>query len=213
MAGPNAAFWQQRFEQGQTPWDRGQASPQLKAWIDEGVLRGGQRILVPGCGRGWEVVALAALGAEVTAVDLAPAALAACAKQLQDAGLQATLVEGDLLQWQPAQGFDRIYEQTCLCAIHPDLWVPYAQRLRGWLQPGGQLALLAAQVPRAGAQQGLIEGPPYHLDINAVRALFPSDRWGWPRPPYARVLPPEIPGLATHIAARSAELALLLTRR
>lgn len=213
MAGPTAAFWQEHFEKGRTPWDRGGASPQLQAWIAEGLLQPGQRVLVPGCGRGWEVVALAALGAEVTAVDLAPAALAACAGLLKDAGLSATLVEADLLQWQPAQPFDRIYEQTCLCAIHPDLWVRYAERLHAWLKPDGQLALLAVQALRPGAQEGRVEGPPYHLDINAVRALFPAHRWQWPKPPYARVLPPASVDEANSLAARSAELAIVLPRR
>lgn len=213
MAGPTAAFWQEHFEKGRTPWDRGGASPQLQAWIAQGVLQAGQRVLVPGCGRGWEVAALAALGAEVTAVDIAPAALEACANQLKEAGLSATLVEADLLQWQPAQPFDRIYEQTCLCAIHPDLWVDYAGRLHDWLRPGGQLALLAVQALRPAAQEGVVEGPPYHLDINAVRALFPASRWQWPRPPYPRVLPPALPGNAGTVAARSAELAILLPRK
>lgn len=185
----------------------------MQAWIEQGVLQAGQRILVPGCGRGWEVVSLAALGADVTAVDVAPAALQSCDKQLKGAGLRATLIEADLLQWQPAQPFDRIYEQTCLCAIHPDLWVRYTERLHDWLQPDGQLALLAVQALRPGAQEGLVEGPPYHLDINAVRALFPANRWQWPRPPYARVLPPTMPSNANTVAARSAELAILLPRQ
>ena len=41
-------------------------------------------------------------------------------------------------------------------------------------------------------EQGLIEGPPYHCDINAMRALFPAQRWQWPRPPYAQVAHPNL---------------------
>lgn len=33
------------------------------------------------------------------------------------------------------------------------------------------------QLPRPRALQGVIEGPPYHVDINALRALFPSSAW------------------------------------
>ena len=75
MAGPDIQFWQQRFLSGETPWDRGEASPQLRAWIDAGELSP-CRILVPGCGTGHEVVLLAARGFEVTAIDYAPAAVA-----------------------------------------------------------------------------------------------------------------------------------------
>ena len=59
------------------------------------------------------------------------------------------------------------------------------------------------QARREGAAHGLVEGPPYHCDINAVRALFPADRWDWPAPPYARVPHPR----------GTDELALILTRR
>lgn len=55
MAGPNAAFWQARFEEGSTPWDRGGASPQLERWLQDGALPSGARVLVPGCGSGYEV--------------------------------------------------------------------------------------------------------------------------------------------------------------
>jgi hypothetical protein len=60
------------------------------------------------------------------------------------------------------------------------------------------------QRPRANAlEEGRIEGPPYHCDINAMRALFPAPRWDWPAPPYAQVPHPN----GGH------ELAVVLTRR
>ncbi|RLS51025.1 MAG: hypothetical protein DWH90_00075 [Planctomycetota bacterium] len=44
-----------------------------------------------------------------------------------------------------------------------------------------------AQRPRPSAiEEGLIEGPPYHSDINAMRMLFDDARWSWPSPPYPR---------------------------
>jgi hypothetical protein len=45
-----------------------------------------------------------------------------------------------------------------------------------------------AQCPRPqSAEQGIIEGPPYHCDINGMRMLFDDARWEWPAPPYPRV--------------------------
>jgi hypothetical protein len=43
------------------------------------------------------------------------------------------------------------------------------------------------QAVRPGAASGLIEGPPYHCDVNGMRALFDASRWTWPKPPYERV--------------------------
>lgn len=203
MPGPTVDFWQARFDTGQTGWDRGAASPQLLAWLDQGVLQP-CRIAVPGCGRGWEVAELAARGFEVVGLDYTAAALEASRALLQSRGLQADLQQVDVLDHAPTTPYDAIYEQTCLCALHPEHWRAYADRMHGWLAPGGRLAALLMQMPRAEAvEQGQIQGPPYHVDINAARALLPESRWQWPRPPYGRV--PHPGGMH--------ELAAVLVRR
>lgn len=200
--GPTRDFWQSRFEQGTTPWHRGEASPQVGRWLAEGVLAG--RVAVPGCGHGHEVAALAAAGLDVVAIDYAAGACALARAALGQAGVAADVVEADVLHWRPAFPLDCVYEQTCLCALHPDMWQDYAAQLHRWLRPGGRLAALFMQVRREGAAEGRIEGPPYHLDINAVRALFPATQWDWPAPPYARV---------AHPSGIGEELAVVLIRR
>lgn len=142
---------------------------------------------MPGCGAGHEVAALAHAGFDVTGLDYAPGAVSMARERLAARCLAAEVVQADVLQWQPAAPLDSVYEQTCLCALHPDQWVAYAKQLHGWLRPGGSLFALLMQVPREGASQGRIEGPPYHLDIHAVRALFHEPLWRWPAPPYPGV--------------------------
>ncbi|HWS75363.1 MAG TPA: methyltransferase domain-containing protein [Quisquiliibacterium sp.] len=205
MAGPGVDFWQQRFEAGQTPWDRGASNPQLAAWLDSGELAP-CRILVPGCGSGHEVAELAIRGFEVVALDYAPAAVERTRERLAGLGApaaRASVVCADALEWQPDAPFDAIYEQTCLCALYPDHWAEYAQQLHRWLKPGGRLFALFVQTLRPGAAEGFIQGPPYHCDIHGMRALFPGGRWDWPKPPYPRVEHPS--GMA--------ELAVVLGRR
>lgn len=187
MAGPGKDFWQDRFTNRALPWDRGRCNPQLLDWLADGTLARGDAVIVPGCGQGWEIEALAAAGIEVTGIDYAPAALAMCRDLLDRDGLSANLVEADVLHWRPEAPADAVFEQTCLCALYPDHWHEYAERLHAWLRPGGRLLALFMQVPREKAAQGFIEGPPYHCDINAMRALFPATHWRWPKPPYALV--------------------------
>lgn len=219
MAGPDVGFWQQRFEAGQTPWDRGASSPQLAGWLASGQLVP-CRILVPGCGSGYEVAELARAGFEVLGLDYAPAAVERSRQRLTGLGPvvapdapsasggqavapRADVVQADVLHWEPDAPFDAIYEQTCLCALHPDHWVQYAARLHRWLKPGGRLFALFVQVPKPGAAEGFVQGPPYHCDIHGMRALFPAGLWQWPKPPYPRVEHPR--GMA--------ELAVVLERR
>lgn len=202
MAGPDRDFWQRRFLQRQTPWDRAAPGPQIAAWVADGTLRAGLRIAAPGCGSGHDVLALAQTGCEVSAVDYASAAIALTRERLAAHGARAHLFEADVLTWQPDAALDAVYEQTCWCALHPDRWLAYTDQLHAWLRPGGTLLLLAMQCRRDGASEGRIEGPPYHMDINAVRALLPASRWTWPSPPYTAVAHP----------AGWTELAIVLKR-
>jgi SAM-dependent methyltransferase len=183
MAGPTREFWEQRFRGQDTPWERGEVSPQLTAWLEDGSLAP-CRILVPGCGSGMDVAALARAGFEVTALDYAPAALELTERRLRAESLQAELILADVLHWETSTPFPALYEQTCLCALHPDHWQAYAAQLAAWIEPGGHLFGLFMQALRPGAGEGRVEGPPYHCDINAVRALLPERAWRWPAPPY-----------------------------
>ena len=190
MPGPDAAFWQQRVESGDTPWDRGAPSPQLLQWLQEGSLQP-CRIAVPGCGSGWEAVELARRGFAVTAIDLVPAACARTGARAQQAGVSLEVVQADVLAWRPDRPFDAVFEQTCLCAIHPFRWVGYAQALRDWIRPEGALWAMFMQRPRASAlDEGRIEGPPYHCDVTAMHLLFQSEAWSWPEPPLPKVAHP-----------------------
>ena len=203
MAGPTPDFWQERFDTGQTGWDRGGPSPGLMAWLDSGALAP-CRIAVPGCGSGWEVAELARRGFDVVGIDYTAAAVEKARAHCRQQGVQAKIVRADVLDHAPSVPFDAVYEQTCLCALHPEHWVRYAGQLRSWLAPGGRLAAMFMQTPRPGAtEEGLIQGPPYHCDINAMRALFPEAAWVWPKPPYARVPHP----------SKAHELAVMLVRR
>ena len=53
--------WESHYQRGETGWDRGAVSPALDHWFGNG--NGIPcRVLVPGCGRGYEVAALAHRG-------------------------------------------------------------------------------------------------------------------------------------------------------
>ena len=135
------SHWEEKYRAKTIPWDRGAVSPALLGWIEDGALPPG-RILIPGCGRGHEAVELARRGFQVTALDIAPTALEHLAAELAAAGVEAERVCADALTWQPAQPFDAIYEQTCLCALDPDA-------LGGLRTTTVQLAAPRRQVVRA----------------------------------------------------------------
>lgn len=166
------SYWQGRYAAGTTGWDRGQASPALEAWLRSGALTP-CRILVPGCGRGHEVVALARAGFRVTGLDYASAAVETLRARLAEDGLGAEVVDADILAWEPTAQFEAVYEQTCLCALPPERWEDYEQRLASWLVPGGSLAAAFMQTDASA-------GPPFACAPGAMRRLFAAERWDWP---------------------------------
>lgn len=165
--------WEQRYQNEETGWDRGEASPSLHAWLQQGELKPG-RILIPGCGRGHEAVELARRGFAVTAIDIAPSACSHLERELAAADVNGEVICGDLFEFNPVTAFDAIYEQTCLCAITPEQRTAHEQKLHHWLRPGGMLCALFMQTGAEG-------GPPFHCGLLSMHRLFEEQRWQWPQ--------------------------------
>ncbi|WP_339747127.1 methyltransferase domain-containing protein [uncultured Maricaulis sp.] len=165
--------WETRFAANETPWERPDLHPAMLAWAKAGELTPGQRVIIPGCGRSPELGFLAAHGLDVTGADLSSTALAFQRQHLDSTGFDATLLEGDVLAHRPDAPYDRVYEQTFLCAIPPRLRCDYETALCDWLKPGGHLLALFMQKDVPG-------GPPYGCALPAMRELFPAQRWIWP---------------------------------
>lgn len=168
--------WRSSYERGDTPWDLGRAHPELEERLARaevlpaGRLRGA-RALVPGCGRGWDALALARAGMQVSAVDLvgelAPTVEAALAP------LGGRFLAGDALGIEDEAGFDLLWEHTFFCAIEPELRPRYGELARRVLRPGARLAALAFPVGKAPE----LGGPPFGISAaELARALGPAFR-------------------------------------
>jgi len=169
----NADDWEARYQENSTRWEREQVNPALSYWLKEGHLPTG-KILIPGCGRSTEPFLLAERGFDVTGLDFAPSAINH-QNQVKSTHTNANKVnfeQVDVLSWQAPTLFDAIYEQTCLCALHPDQTFTYAEQIHSWLRPGGQLFAMFMQTQTT-------DGPPYHCDLEQMRVLFSADKWQW----------------------------------
>jgi SAM-dependent methyltransferase len=161
--------WQRRYEENDTPWDKGEAAPALVEFLRQRPIAG--RVLVPGCGRGHEVRALASQP-QTTAVglDLSPTAIT------QARALAAPLlpmhdidfIEGDFfhLPSSLAGSFAWLVEHTCFCAIEPRLRPDYVQAAAAALRPGGKIFGIFYLDP------GVDSGPPFAVSREELSALF-----------------------------------------
>jgi SAM-dependent methyltransferase len=170
-------FWNSRYEQQLTRWDLGEVSEPVQRLV-EGFFPPSGQVLVPGCGRGYEVIWLERRGYRVTAVDFADEAIRFLAEQAAEHRVQPEILQQDifLLPAQFNSRYDVLLEQTCFCAIDPSLRDDYEQLAYRVLKPGGQLLGVFMEVDAAAADPAY-EGPPYHTPLDLVRPHFPVNRW------------------------------------
>jgi SAM-dependent methyltransferase len=94
-----------------------------------------------GCGAGAEAIWLAARGWQVTAADIAAAALARAAESAAAAGVAGTVqwVEADLSTWAPDARFDLVTTHYA----HPAMpQLEFYDRIASWVAPAGTLVIV-----------------------------------------------------------------------
>ena len=129
-------FWEKRFRENFTPWDAGGVPWALGQFLKTEPR--GRRVLIPGCGSGYEVRAFAEAGHEVLAVDFAPAAVERARKIL--GSLSGRVRLADFFESDFGPSFDLVYERAFLCSLPRPLRPRYVERARELLSPGGRLA-------------------------------------------------------------------------
>ena len=158
-------FWDTRYRQNITPWDAGRVPAALQRFVARHTGRG--RVLVPGCGTGYEVRELAHAGFDVTAIDFSEAAFEAARREL---GPLAHLVRiADFFGFEhDTPPFDAIYERAFLCALPRRVWPDWERRAAQLLRPGGLLFGVFYFDDNA-------RGPPFGVAAGQLEALLAPD--------------------------------------
>ncbi|CAI9108266.1 OLC1v1007830C1 [Oldenlandia corymbosa var. corymbosa] len=151
--------WQKCWEEGLTPWDLGQPTPVLLHLHEKGEIPQG-RALIPGCGTGYDVLAIAGPERYVVGLDVSETAIENALKFSSSAnGKYFEFLKTDFFTWHPTELFDFIFDYTFFCAIEPDLRSSWAVKMRDFLKPGGELMTLMFPVSN---HEG---GPPYKVSV------------------------------------------------
>ena len=127
----NPHFWDTRYRDGVTPWDAGRVPPGLTRWSTKQPR--GQRVLVPGCGSGYEVQHFVDRGDDVLGIDFSEPAL----ERARKLSLPVRLADFFALQETP---FDVVYERTFLCALPRRRWPEWSAQIPKLVRAGGLLA-------------------------------------------------------------------------
>ncbi|WMV40848.1 hypothetical protein MTR67_034233 [Solanum verrucosum] len=135
--------WDKCWEKGMTPWDLGQPTPILVHLHQTGTLPKG-RALIPGCGSGHDVVAIASPERFVVGLDVSENAIKQATKLFSSSksAENFAFLEADFFSWRPTQLFDLIFDYTFFCAIEPEMRSRWASKIRDLLKPDGELITL-----------------------------------------------------------------------
>ncbi|KAL2887055.1 putative thiol methyltransferase 2 [Ceratocystis lukuohia] len=200
------AQWDAFWVDGETPWDRAGASPALAEALGmPEVLVAGEaaapaapaaataastprrkRALVPGCGRGYDVLLLASYGFDATGLDASPKAIAEAketARALADDpayALAPGVIQRGSVSWAASDffaedlvqalggPFDLVYDYTFLCALPVAVRPRWAAQMARLLSPTGRLVCLEFPIGKPPATGG----PPHGLQSSAYMALL-----------------------------------------
>ncbi len=128
--------WSDRYRTQNTKWDLGSSPPLLKAYIAG--LSEGQKVLIPGCGYGYEIKDFYEEGHAVTAVDFSEGAIESAREVI--GYLADAIICNDFFETPLVEGsFDLCYERTFFCAISMERWKDYGPRIANLLSESGIL--------------------------------------------------------------------------
>jgi cyclopropane fatty-acyl-phospholipid synthase-like methyltransferase len=161
----NVTDWEGRYQSGDMPWEKGEASPGLVDFLAAHPELPRGAVCVPGCGTGHDVRAWARAGFDATGLDLAPSAIRLAKERTAAAGLAAQFRQSDFLRDQPPMLFDWVFEHTLFCAIDPAERETYVHAAARWLQPGGQYLAVNYLIPDT-------DGPPFGTTRDEVLQRF-----------------------------------------
>ncbi len=156
-----AEFWNDRFDANFTPWDQGAVPGCLRTYLAGHPVP--KRILIPGCGTGYEVAYFVECGADPLAIDFSPSAVARAQRQL--GALAAHVRVADFFDASlDKENFGAIYERAFLCALPRRLWEQWAARVTQLLPAGGTLfGFFVEADSERGPPFGLKRGELAHL--------------------------------------------------
>lgn len=158
----NKDFWTNRYETNNIGWDTGSITTPLKAYFDQ-LTDKSKRILIPGCGNGYEAEYLHKNGFDVTVIDLSDYPLKNLKKRCPSFPAEK-LIQDDFFDFTGS--FDLIIEQTFFSSLNPTLRPDYVKKMHELLAKNGKLVGLLFNI------ELFKDHPPFGGNIELYKPIF-----------------------------------------
>lgn len=178
------SFWHERWSKGQTGFHQERVHPNLLEHAAIFLGGGPHRVLVPLCGKSWDLDWLARRGHQVVGVELSELAV----KQLHDdhgrvpevsqegpftayRSPNLTVLVGDVFDLPTHVGvgaFDRVWDRASMVALPPPMRARYVEGIRS-VGAGGKLLLNTLTYDPT-----VMSGPPFSVEPAEVVGSYPG---------------------------------------
>jgi len=166
MGGYSQEDWQRHYDEDDLGWDLGHVAPPFVDLLESNAIMP-CKTLVPGCGRGHEVIFLAENGFDLTAVDYSIGAVNHLNSVILERKLNIKVLNLDFFELDSTHDrlYDLLIEQTFFCAISPSQRPLYVETVARILKKGGMIAGLFYHTGQEG-------GPPFNTTRQDIIKYF-----------------------------------------
>ncbi len=163
-----ASFWDEKYLNNEDRWDMKTPTPVFENLIVSQQFIKPGKILILGCGKGYDAILAAKKGFDVYAADFSIEAIKFAKKMAEEENLKINFLLYDIFDLDSIykNQFDYIYDYVTYCSISPERRKEYAEKISNLLKQNGKLvALLFPVEERVG-------GPPFAVDVQEFYSLF-----------------------------------------
>lgn len=159
-------YWDELYKQKQNGWNIGYANPVFVDLIEKELLKS-CRLLIPGCGFGYEAIFAAKKGFDVTALDFSSEAISVAKEFAEKENVNINFICEDIFNIKEYKNyFDAVFEYTTFCAINLNRREEFAEKISSLIKNEGRFYSLVFPI------DGREGGPPFPVDILSFYKIF-----------------------------------------
>lgn len=161
-------FWDLLYRSNNATWDLKTPTPAFIDLLNSEYFSGKKKILIVGCGYGYDAIEAAKRNFDVTALDFSETAIQYANSIAQKENVKINFVVEDFFKInnEYSNSFEIVFDYVTYCAFDPERRKEYSLKVYDVLKPGGLFVIILFPVEKR------IGGPPFAVDVDEATEIF-----------------------------------------